>query len=103
MSTHVDDLAMAATVAIAEQLWQGLEERMQLKRGPIFDRQWRGFLGREWRCSEHGFEVRMPTNYWTTLLEMFDLTNCRSVANPQWQGDEAEDNAEVSAYECGLN
>ena len=40
LSTHVDDLAMAAPEAMAEQLRQGLEERMQLKRGPVFDQEW---------------------------------------------------------------
>eukprot|EP00972_Heterocapsa_arctica_P115222 16446628-Heterocapsa_arctica.AAC.1 len=56
---------------------------MKIKWGNVLDQEWRRYLGREWRRTEENeYQVRIPDRYWSSVLELAGMQDCRALSTP---------------------
>lgn len=91
LSHHADDLILAAPGSCYTQLWTEIEGVVSLKRLPDFDGQWRPYLGRHWRRTANGWQVKMRSEYYDAMTDLLDLTKCRQVLSPLWPDHRCRD------------
>eukprot|EP00972_Heterocapsa_arctica_P053817 7926504-Heterocapsa_arctica.AAC.1 len=74
-------------------------EEMNIKWGHVLDAQWRKYLGREWRKTDEGeYQVKIPDRYWSSVLELAGMQNCRTLSTPSVMNPEhLEEGAELDA------
>ena len=109
LSHHVDDILLAGTPDVCNQLWLDIEARMRIKRGPILGTDWQMFLGRQWRRGDRFWELRMKPGYYSRLIEAatlsLNLPRCRAVQTPKF-GKEDDDTLllepEANAYRTAV-
>ena len=55
---------------------------MKIKWGEHISTEWVRYLGKEWKETDGGHAVRVPPQYWTSLLEEAGLSDARSTTTP---------------------
>eukprot|EP00972_Heterocapsa_arctica_P029232 4299184-Heterocapsa_arctica.AAC.1 len=98
-------MMLAAPTATIDKLIKAIDSSFKVKwAGRIDEDHWERYLGREWRRTKTGFKVRIPKEYYITLLNIFGLKNARPLLTPfpgghdsgaRWhQGDDEADDEE---------
>jgi hypothetical protein len=82
MSIHADDILMCADPSVADDMKALLSRCFKVKWGEAFGPAWVKYLGREWRCVNGCFEVRIPPKYWEEVFEQFQMTQCKTASSP---------------------
>jgi hypothetical protein len=71
---HADDVLFATPGGSAEWLYQLFESELKLKRGAIISADaWTPYLGRLYRRTARGFEVKIPEKFYQTVFDLFGL------------------------------
>eukprot|EP00972_Heterocapsa_arctica_P050520 7429130-Heterocapsa_arctica.AAC.1 len=113
LSAHVDDMMLAAPTATIDKLTKAIDSAFKVKWAGLIDvDHWERDLGREWRRTATGFKVRIPKEYYVTLLNLFGLRNARPLLTPfpgghgtgaRWhQGDDEDDDEPLSQDKVSL-
>jgi hypothetical protein len=71
---HADDVMFATPRGSVEFMYQLFKSEMKLKRGSIISKDaWTPYLGRLYRRTEKGFEVKIPEKFWQSVFDLFGL------------------------------
>eukprot|EP00972_Heterocapsa_arctica_P018280 2699409-Heterocapsa_arctica.AAC.1 len=95
-------MMLAAPKTTIGALQKAIDTAFKVKWAGLIDEDhWERYLGREWRRTTTGFKVRIPKEYYITLLSLFGLKNARPLLTPfpgghdtgaRWhQGDDDDD------------
>jgi hypothetical protein len=69
-----DDVMFATPRGNVEFMYQLIESEMKLKRGSVISKDaWAPYLGRLFRRTEKGFEVKIPERFYQSVFDLFGL------------------------------
>jgi len=103
MCIHADDILLAAEHSSHDKLLADLAKSIQLKPAVTLGAEWQLYLGKLWRRTEHGFEVKIPLAYDQSMQAELGLDRCRPASNPGWTAGERcqDDTLKLNALEAG--
>ena len=87
ISVHADDILIAAPQDRVQEIRELMETGLKIKWGEdITEHQWTRYLGKEWRRTPKGFEMRIPQRCVNALLELARLERAKGVNTPAIPG-----------------
>ena len=87
ISVHADDILIAAPHDRVPEIRELMGTGLKMKWGEeITEHPWTRYLGKEWRRTTKGFEMRLPQRYVNALLELARLERAKGVNTPAIPG-----------------
>lgn len=77
---HTDDLVM--TGMQLEKWMKQIQQHLKVKWHGLFDSNWKKFLGKEYRRTADGFQVRVPEAYWEETVNVIGLGKAKVSSTP---------------------
>ena len=74
IAIHADEVVFATPRESVEFIYQLFEREMMLRRGSVISKDvWTPYLGRLYRRTEKGFEVKIPERFWQGVFDLLGL------------------------------
>ena len=77
-----DDILVAAPEGWLERIKKDFEKELTVKWGGIIGAEWKKYLGKQYRREKDALMVRVQPKYWLDILELGDMTGCKTSAIP---------------------
>ena len=102
LSVHTDDILICAPTDKLQEVYQMLAAEFVIKPMSILGADWERYLGREWRRSDDGIEIRIPPKYYQSILQVMNLGegSAKALSSPMIvEKEQAGDEIPLSAAE----